>query len=201
MAIATRSKPGRLPHCIAATLLGALFGFAFAAAMAQSRLADRLDPAWDDRDVALTRVIAALPQPFERTAMNGFGFLQIVRRRARASLAEKVRADPAGAEERALLRMIERTPPPVPRHQRVSRRVQAWLSARPPLIAEHVALRNADARFVRLEVFGRGELDRVRRHDGKPQLHRQRERGAHELLALGQARALHFEVIAPGKEL
>jgi hypothetical protein len=88
------------------------------------------------RQAVAAAIDAGLPLPFERTAMNGFGFLQIVRRRARASLPEMLRADPAGAEARALLRMIERTPPPVPRHHRVSRRVQAWLNARQPLIAE-----------------------------------------------------------------
>ena len=31
---------------------------------------------------------AVLPQPFERTAVNGFGFVQIVRPRQRASLVE-----------------------------------------------------------------------------------------------------------------
>lgn len=51
---------------------------------------------------------AVLPQPFERTAVNGFGFLQVVRRRARPSIPELLRADPPGAAARALLRKGER---------------------------------------------------------------------------------------------
>ena len=46
---------------------------------------------------------AVLPQPFERTAVNGFGFLQIVRPRSRASLVELAQ-DGAAFEARALLR-------------------------------------------------------------------------------------------------
>lgn len=44
-----------------------------------------------------------LPSPSERTAMNGFGFVQVVRPRARASLVD-LAADRAGFEARALLR-------------------------------------------------------------------------------------------------
>jgi hypothetical protein len=44
-----------------------------------------------------------LEQPFERTAVNGFGFVQIVRPRLRASLVE-LAADRASFEARALLR-------------------------------------------------------------------------------------------------
>lgn len=44
-----------------------------------------------------------LPKPFERTAMNGFGLVQIVRPRARASLIELAQ-DRAAFEARALLR-------------------------------------------------------------------------------------------------
>ena len=75
-------------------------------------------------------------QPFERTAMNGFGFVQIVRRRTRVSLPELLRADPAGAEARALLRRIERTPPPIPATHTVSARVAKALHANPHWIAE-----------------------------------------------------------------
>lgn len=79
---------------------------------------------------------AGLPPPFERTAMNGFGFVQIIRRRARASLPELLRADPVAAQARALLRRIERTPPPVPAHNRVSAGVQKVLAANPHWITE-----------------------------------------------------------------
>jgi hypothetical protein len=48
-------------------------------------------------------VDAILPNPFERTAVNGFGFLQIVRPRRHASLFE-LAADRAAFEARALLR-------------------------------------------------------------------------------------------------
>ena len=46
-----------------------------------------------------------LPKPFEKTAMNGFGFVQVVRPRARASLVELAR-DKAPFEARALLRRV-----------------------------------------------------------------------------------------------
>jgi hypothetical protein len=51
-----------------------------------------------------------LPKPFERTAMNGFGFLQIVRPRRHASLFELAQ-DRAAFEARALLRSAAFEPP------------------------------------------------------------------------------------------
>ena len=57
----------------------------------------------DARSAAAEAVDSALPQPFERTAVNGFGFLQIVRPRSRASLIELAQ-DRSGFEARALLR-------------------------------------------------------------------------------------------------
>ena len=74
---------------------------------------------------------AALALPFERTAINGFGFMQIVRRRTRASLPEIVRADPVGANLRAALRRLERDKSPGPLHLALPPAQQARLSARP----------------------------------------------------------------------
>jgi ribonuclease G len=52
-------------------------------------------------------VDAILPNPFERTAVNGFGFLQVVRPRRHASLVELAQDRPA-FEARALLRLAAR---------------------------------------------------------------------------------------------
>lgn len=63
-----------------------------------------------ERQRAGEAIDAILPQPFERTAVNGFGFVQIVRPRLRPSLPEVIGERPI-AEARALLRRvaIERT--------------------------------------------------------------------------------------------
>jgi hypothetical protein len=55
------------------------------------------------RQRAAAAIDGILPQPFERTAVNGFGFVQVVRPRQRASLVELAQ-DRAGFEARALLR-------------------------------------------------------------------------------------------------
>ncbi|THD37310.1 MAG: ribonuclease [Sphingomonas sp.] len=89
-----------------------------------------------ERRAVAEAIDAALPQPFERTALNGFGFLQIVRPRPRASLPELLRADPVATEALALLRRIARIPPPVAAVHDVPTPVRRWLDDRPHLIAE-----------------------------------------------------------------
>jgi ribonuclease G len=88
----------------------------------------------DRRQAAAALVDAILPQPFERTAVNGFGFLQIVRRRVRASIPEVLRADPGAAAARALLRRAERLQGKVAIH--AAPRVILQLKARPDWLAE-----------------------------------------------------------------
>lgn len=87
-----------------------------------------------ERNAVAEALDAALPQPFERTAVNGYGFLQIIRPRRRASLPELLAANPVGAEARALLRRIERTPPPGVTVERVRPALLAAL--KPEWIAE-----------------------------------------------------------------
>ena len=67
-------------------------------------------PGRAERQAAAAAFDELLPQPYERTAVNGFGFLQIVRRRERPSIPETVQGDRVGAAARALLRRAERTP-------------------------------------------------------------------------------------------
>ncbi|MFM9976595.1 MAG: ribonuclease [Sphingomonadaceae bacterium] len=74
---------------------------------------------------------AALPLPFERTAINGFGFLQVILPRARASLCEVVQHDRSMAEARALLRRTQRSAGPGPCTLTVTPAVAAVLTAHP----------------------------------------------------------------------
>ncbi|UZK64761.1 ribonuclease E/G [Sphingomonas sp. M1-B02] len=88
------------------------------------------------RQAVAEAIDAALPQPFERTTVNGFGFLQIVRRRTRPSLLELLRADPIGAETRAELRRVERLPPPPPATHMVTSRIARRLAQEPGWLDE-----------------------------------------------------------------
>ena len=88
------------------------------------------------RLAAAEEVDAILPQPFDRTAVNGFGFLQIVRRRARMSLPERMHQDPVGTAARALLRRAERAQGIGPRTLTAAPVVIAVIERRPDWIAE-----------------------------------------------------------------
>ena len=87
------------------------------------------------RQAVAAAIDSRLAQPFERTAMNGFGFLQIVRGRISPSLPEILRADPVGAAARAALRQIERTPPSSPNRFRLPPAVRARITERADWIA------------------------------------------------------------------
>lgn len=88
------------------------------------------------RAAVAAAIDASVPPPFERTALNGFGFLQIVRPRPRASLVELLRHDPVGAAVRAALRSLERTPPGGPLALRLPTAVKARIDAHPDWLAE-----------------------------------------------------------------
>ncbi|HEX8644471.1 MAG TPA: ribonuclease [Allosphingosinicella sp.] len=89
-----------------------------------------------ERQAAAAALDAILPQPFERSGVNGFGFLQIVRRRERPSIPEIVQGDPAGAAARALLRRAERAPGAGERTIRAAPAVVALLQRRTDWIEE-----------------------------------------------------------------
>jgi hypothetical protein len=90
------------------------------------------------RQAAAAAIDAALPVPFERTAVNGFGFLQLVLRRERASLPELIQGDRPFAAALALVRRAERS----------SGRGRRTLIAAPPVLA---ALNRVPGWQIRLE--------------------------------------------------
>ena len=57
------------------------------------------------RQAAAAAIDEVLPRPFERTSVNGFGFLQVVRARPRASIIELAQ-DRTPFEARALMRSV-----------------------------------------------------------------------------------------------
>jgi ribonuclease G len=101
------------------------------------------------RQRAAERIDAVLPQPFERTAVNGFGFAQIVRPRTCASLIELAQ-DKASFETRVLLRRVAFEPAGSKRlvaHPAVISALEAkpdWLDALARQVGGAISLR-ADA--------------------------------------------------------
>lgn len=76
-------------------------------------------------------VDALMPQPFERTAVNGFGLMQIVRRRTGPSLVEREHYSPAESDAVRLLRMAERAQGAGPLTLTVRPAVAAMFDAHP----------------------------------------------------------------------
>ena len=75
-----RAANGRGAVLVAALLAQAMFagaGFFYAAAWAQWRLAERLPPQWEGVDLAVTGVVAGLPQPFEGGVRFDFDVEQV----------------------------------------------------------------------------------------------------------------------------
>ncbi|MHA6723849.1 ribonuclease [Sphingomonas sp. RS2018] len=102
------------------------------------------------RQAAAAAIDDVLPQPFERTAVNGFGFVQIVRPRRRRSVVEVFAGDGALAHARALLRRAERDRGTGERtltaHPAVLAAIDpAWIAALSTTLGAPVALRGDPA--------------------------------------------------------
>ena len=101
---------------------------------------------------AAAAIDAHLPRPFERTAVNGFGFVQIVRPRSRASLVELAERSRRGRGARpASARAVERQAPggsshipQVDRHARSQKRLARRSSASDSAATVELACRARD---------------------------------------------------------
>ena len=96
----------------------------------------------------------ALPAPFEKTAMNGFGLVQIIRPRRQLSLIEAVRQPGFAALE--LLRRAMRLVGPT--RIEASGPVIDWLAARPALIEECARLTGGPLALAANAGAGRGHV-------------------------------------------
>ena len=88
------------------------------------------------RAAAAAAFDAACPPPFERTAVNGFGLLHVVRPKQRPSLLDRLQGDAVPSAALALLRVAERCRGTGPLSAVSSSAVVAWLQERPHLTAE-----------------------------------------------------------------
>lgn len=106
------------------------------------------------RAVVDTILAETLPPPFERTAMNGFGLVQIIRPRRQLSLMENVRQPGFAALE--LLRRAQRLVGPVQIEAQAS--VIDWLAAHPALIADCARLTGGTLALQARDGAGRGHV-------------------------------------------
>jgi ribonuclease G len=104
---------------------------------------------------AVDAVLAqALPNPFEKTAINGFGLVQIIRPRTRRSLLDEVRRPGFAALE--LLRRAMRLVGPVAIEAAPT--VIDWLHAHPPLLADVSRLTGGPLQLTARTGAGRGHV-------------------------------------------
>jgi ribonuclease G len=106
------------------------------------------------RSVVDAILAETLPPPFEKTAMNGFGLVQIIRPRRQLSLIEQVRQPGFAALE--LLRRAQRLVGPVRIEAQAS--VIDWLSARPALIDACTRLTGGPLALEARDGAGRGHV-------------------------------------------
>lgn len=89
-----------------------------------------------ERQAAAAAFDAAMAgQPFERTAINGFGMMQIVLPRPGPSVLERAQLDQAGTAAIALLASARNTATPGPVALVAMPAVARWIGARPHLVA------------------------------------------------------------------
>ncbi len=85
---ATAARPEGAALCFARETLIKVgcfaLGFAWAAWCAQHRLADALPPEWEGRDIAVTGVVAGLPQAYDRGVRFEFDVERVLTAEARA---------------------------------------------------------------------------------------------------------------------
>ncbi len=106
------------------------------------------------RAVVDTILAETLPPPFEKTAMNGFGLVQIIRPRRQLSLIEAVRQPGFAALE--MLRRAQRLVGPVQIEAQAS--VIDWLAAHPALIADCARLTGGTLALQARDGAGRGHV-------------------------------------------
>lgn len=107
------------------------------------------------RQVVAERFDAALGGSFERTSINGFGLLQVIRPRMRPSLLELCQYLPTESAALDLIRRAERAAPAVALELRAGRSVSDWIEARPQLLDD--LGRRTGARIV-LKAYGADPL-------------------------------------------
>ena len=78
MHTSARRNAARVAALLLAVLAAGMGGFLYAAWRADSRLADALPRAWENRDISLVGVVDDLPQPTDRGVRFAFAVEKIV---------------------------------------------------------------------------------------------------------------------------